>query len=352
MAIGDASMPVLAVCGYSGSGKTTLLESVIPRLVERGLRVSAVKHDAHGFSVDRPGKDSDRLYLAGADVVLQSTDESVQRWHGASASDLDRLLATLAARSDVVLVEGHRSTPLPKLWLLAGGDTEPPTDTESVVEVLGLSDRRAEIAERIAADMVARAWQRRPVLGGVLIGGGSRRMGRPKQLLEHRGKSLVERAAEALTAAVDRVVLLGEGEIPDALAGLHRLPDPPGLTGPVAGLLAGQRWCPEAAWLMVPCDLPLITEEAVRWLLGQRACGRWAVLPRPVGGRVEPLFAVYEPQARELLESLVAGGRPAPKLLADDPKVVCPEPPPSLAVQWTGVNTPKQYRALGEGPMP
>ncbi len=73
-------MPVLAVCGWSGSGKTTLLESLIPLLRERGLQVAVVKNDAHGVEVDRPGKDSDRLFRAGASVVLRSPRESFARW--------------------------------------------------------------------------------------------------------------------------------------------------------------------------------------------------------------------------------------------------------------------------------
>ncbi|MDP6460361.1 MAG: molybdopterin-guanine dinucleotide biosynthesis protein MobB, partial [Gemmatimonadota bacterium] len=64
--------PVLAVCGWSGSGKTTLLDRVIPEITARGLSVAALKHDAHGLKVDPRGKDSDRLFRAGADVVAPS----------------------------------------------------------------------------------------------------------------------------------------------------------------------------------------------------------------------------------------------------------------------------------------
>ena len=77
--------PVLAVCGFSGAGKTTLLESAIPRLIERGLTVAVVKHDAHGFEVDRPGKDSDRLFRAGATITLSGQQEQFER-RGAAAS--------------------------------------------------------------------------------------------------------------------------------------------------------------------------------------------------------------------------------------------------------------------------
>ena len=55
--------------GASGAGKTSLLEQLLPALRARGLAVGAVKHASHGFEADRPGKDSQRLYAAGADAV-------------------------------------------------------------------------------------------------------------------------------------------------------------------------------------------------------------------------------------------------------------------------------------------
>jgi len=70
----------------------------------------------------------------------------------------------------------------------------------------------------------------------VLIGGSSRRMARPKHLLSLDGKLLLDRAVEALAPVVDEVVLLGAGELPASQAGRARLPDPPGTTGPLAGL--------------------------------------------------------------------------------------------------------------------
>ena len=63
-------IPIVSVAGWSGTGKTTYLEQLIPELKRRGLRIAALKHDAHGFELDREGKDSWRLSKAGADVTL------------------------------------------------------------------------------------------------------------------------------------------------------------------------------------------------------------------------------------------------------------------------------------------
>ena len=72
-------LPVFGVCGWSGSGKTTLIEAVLPKLLARNLKVAVVKHDVHAIDVDRPGKDSDRFFQAGADVYLQGNEELSRR---------------------------------------------------------------------------------------------------------------------------------------------------------------------------------------------------------------------------------------------------------------------------------
>lgn len=204
-----------------------------------------------------------------------------------------------------------------------------------------------------------------PPWGGVLIGGAGRRMGRPKQLLRHRGVTLAERAVAAFAGTVEGVALLGAGEVPAALAALPRIDDAslgPGDEGaaagggPLAGMLAAMRWRPQAAWIFAPCDLTGIEPAAVAWLLGRRRPGRWAVLPRAAAGApVEPLFALYEPPARKLLEELAAEppSRRAPRRLADHPRVAVVEVPEELAHCWSGVNTPAEWAAArieeGEG---
>jgi len=186
---------------------------------------------------------------------------------------------------------------------------------------------------------------RAAVNGVVLVGGRSRRMARPKQLLESDGIPLAERAVMALLEQVDLVVLAGDCPVPDSLADLPRLVDPPGLAGPLAGVLAAMRWEPDAAWLVVACDMPDVSREAVAWLLNQRRTGTWAVMPRFPGGQVEPLLALYEPEARKLLEEQVVQARWGLRHLAKSDRVINPTPPPELHNAWTNVNTPEELEA-------
>jgi molybdopterin-guanine dinucleotide biosynthesis protein B len=107
---------VLGLVGWSGSGKTTLLVALLPLLRARGLCVSTVKHAHAGFDMDRPGKDSHRHREAGAHEVLVA---GAGRWallHELDGEEpsLPSLLARLES-VDLVLVEGFKTHPYPKL---------------------------------------------------------------------------------------------------------------------------------------------------------------------------------------------------------------------------------------------
>jgi molybdenum cofactor guanylyltransferase len=339
--------PVLGVCGWSGAGKTTLLEAVLPRLAQRGLRVAVIKHDVHGPQVDRPGKDSDRLFGAGADVALLGSEEAFERHHRRRERGLAEVAAALLACHDLVLVEGHRATPLPKVWLASSADEEePPAEVAEVLAVLPRGGDRTGSFLRVLDDWLPTAWTRVPVWAGILIGGGSSRMGRPKHLLRRAGRTYLEHLVAALAPHVAGVALIGKGDVPPGLPALATLPDAPDRTGPLAGLLAAMRWHPGAAWLIAACDLPLAGEELVRWLLAARRPGRWAVLPSLREGMVEPLLALYEPQALPLLEALAAEPNPAPRLIARHPKVATPIPPAALVRGFLNINVPADLAGL------
>lgn len=100
----------------SGTGKTTLLEKVIAELKGRGYRIGVIKHDAHRFDIDHPGKDSHRLTAAGADTMLISSPEklAVVKQHAASPP-IEELIATYFSDVDLILTEGFKKSGLPKI---------------------------------------------------------------------------------------------------------------------------------------------------------------------------------------------------------------------------------------------
>jgi molybdopterin-guanine dinucleotide biosynthesis protein B len=118
-----ARPPILQVVGYKNSGKTTLICKLIGELREQGYRVGVVKHDAHEFEIDHEGRDTWHHYEAGADAVaITSGGKSALIWRSESA--LDELAAAMQG-VDVVLAEGFKSAPYPKIVLLRNeGDLE------------------------------------------------------------------------------------------------------------------------------------------------------------------------------------------------------------------------------------
>jgi molybdopterin-guanine dinucleotide biosynthesis protein MobB len=338
------NIPVLAVAGNSGSGKTTLIEKVLPYLIGKGLRVAVIKHDVHGLNVDHPGKDSARLFEAGADVFLQGPDESLQRCHDYQSASLATTILRLSPIYDLVIVEGFKQSPLQKVWLL-GDSEEPPVERHNIIGVLDRNiDRAAWLLDYID-DWLPTQWRQTKVFGAILIGGKSTRMGQPKHLIEVNGRAWLEHTIEQLKDVVDEVVIVGAGDIPAHISAM-RLPDVPGLYGPLSGILAAMRWAPHAGWLVCACDLPRINSDALRWLLKNRAPGVWGVIPRLSREGVEPLLAYYDWRAGRLFESIATDGRCAPHLIAQHNTVATPRPPANLASAWTNVNSPVDMSSL------
>lgn len=116
-------VPIVSIVGKSDSGKTTLIEKLVPEFKKRGFRVGTIKHDVHGFEVDRPGKDSWRHKKAGADVTILSSPKQL-----AMIKDTDhdwslKELSGLLADCDIVFTEGYKRDEMPKVEVLRYGDS-------------------------------------------------------------------------------------------------------------------------------------------------------------------------------------------------------------------------------------
>ena len=112
----NAQPVVMAFVAWSGTGKTTLVESLVRLATERGLAAGTLKHDAHQFEIDRPGKDSHRLFAAGSRATMIVSEDKlalIQRHETAPA--VDDLIAVHFASYDLVLVEGWKMSALPRI---------------------------------------------------------------------------------------------------------------------------------------------------------------------------------------------------------------------------------------------
>ncbi|MDR0446231.1 MAG: molybdopterin-guanine dinucleotide biosynthesis protein B [Oscillospiraceae bacterium] len=162
-----SGIPVFSFVAYSGTGKTTLLEKLVPELRRRGLRVAIVKHDAHEFDIDKPGKDSWRFTRAGADLVAIASSTHAAVMHNRPIQ-FDELLSGISD-VDIILTEGYKAGSYPKIALrraASGHDFAlPPTDCVAVmtdtpadaagVPAFGLDDIEALadfLCERVAVN--------------------------------------------------------------------------------------------------------------------------------------------------------------------------------------------------------
>ncbi|MBM4192188.1 MAG: molybdenum cofactor biosynthesis protein MoaAD [Gammaproteobacteria bacterium] len=180
-----------------------------------------------------------------------------------------------------------------------------------------------------------------PVYGLLLAGGRSLRMGRDKAALKYRARTQLEDAFDLLAAVTQRAfVSVRPDQMNETLR--QRFPqivDEHVDLGPLAGILAAQRTHPEAAWLVLACDLPFLDASVLRYLLAKRD-------PRAVAtafssthdGQPEPLCAVYEPHSVETLARFSTGGKSCPRKFLIEHQAALVEPVRSNAldnVNWT-----------------
>src|SRR3990170_5496172 len=110
--------PAVCIVGNKNSGKTTLIERLLPELIARGRKVATIKHDAHDFEIDLPGKDTWRHRRAGSTTTIIASSSKVALVRQTEREEpLEGLLRLVDRSYDLVLVEGLRRSPLPKVLI-------------------------------------------------------------------------------------------------------------------------------------------------------------------------------------------------------------------------------------------
>jgi len=121
----DRRPAVVAFVGGHDSGKTSVIVELIPRLKARGLTVGALKHTSKDVPDDVPGKDSQRMAEAGADAAALVTPARTAARRFGAEEPLESVLRREFAGCDLVLVEGYKSLPLPKIEVVRTGIDRP-----------------------------------------------------------------------------------------------------------------------------------------------------------------------------------------------------------------------------------
>jgi molybdopterin-guanine dinucleotide biosynthesis adapter protein len=109
-------LPIISIVGASNSGKTTYLERLIPELRQRGYRIGTLKHDVHGFEMDREGKDTWRHRKAGAQTIAIASPTMLG---SIRENDVEMSVEQIVGRcfwsEDILLTEGYKHAHFPKI---------------------------------------------------------------------------------------------------------------------------------------------------------------------------------------------------------------------------------------------
>lgn len=195
------------------------------------------------------------------------------------------------------------------------------------------------------------------ISAGILAGGKSLRMGQNKALLSWRDQTLLEHLAKLVAVATGcNEVLISvaeEAEYRDILkrwqgaAALMPVEDQRRGYGPLEGLYQLLAHGKNPWMFVVATDMPLVSPEFIRQMLGQPLEGAQAVVPRDKG-RIHPLCGLYHKSALPALEKLLVRGEHRVRGLLEELSVryVDLEMTGMDACVLENVNTPEEYRRV------
>ena len=185
-----------------------------------------------------------------------------------------------------------------------------------------------------------------PLHGLVLAGGRSSRMQRDKAAIAYQGETQLAAAMKLLAPRVARafVSVRAEQRADPVRAGWPQIVDRGDVDGPIAGISAALAEAPDAAWLVLACDLPFLDAATLDVLIAARDIASDATAFRSShDGLPEPLCAIYEPRARAAIAAHIAGGRNCPRKFLINARTRLLEQPNPRALD--NVNTVAEYGA-------
>jgi molybdopterin-guanine dinucleotide biosynthesis protein A len=275
-------------------------------------------------------------FFAGQDLVLVNGNHFAARSQVAVVDPAKPLEKKLDKLTDVRLV------------LLASGVTEVPAYLVAHLQnagnppVLPLHDTQA------ISRHILQLWQAQlpPLHGLVLAGGLSTRMQRDKGLLHYYGQPQREYAASLLARYCHQVYLsCRPDQVPEPESQFPLLPDTFMGLGPKGGILSALRHQPDAAWLVVACDLPLLDDATLHFLVTHRDPSRVATAFLDAEGKFpEPLVTIYEPRSYPVLLQMLGLGYSCPRKTLINHDVALLRAPNAKAL--TNVNDPGEYEKI------
>lgn len=328
----------ISICGYANSGKTTLITRLIENLSPE-FDIGYIKHDVHKFEMDKEGKDTQRAWSSGASRISISDSHHTAYIHRELPTQ--REIQSAFNDCDFVFLEGLKKTRIGKLVLIDEKkkilDSVSRGDIDNIIGFIGQEKAKEKltvnapyfnrndvsgITDFIRQHLLALA-ARVPLYGLVLTGGDSRRMNKDKALLSYHGRPQAEVIYGLLSEVCNQVYISSKK---DQWKGknLSKLPDIQDVFlgfGPLSGILSAMHTHPKAAWVIVACDLPYVTQGTIEMLVKNRNPFKMATCFKSALNHLpEPLCSVYEPKIRiRLLENLGIGNLSSRDILINSP---------------------------------
>jgi molybdopterin-guanine dinucleotide biosynthesis protein B len=127
---------IISVVGPSGSGKTTLICRLLGWFGAQGLKVAVLKH-SHKPGLGDDDKDTGKFRRAGAQAVALAAPGLLQISRFLPHDPpLDAVLAAVAPDADLVLVEGYKTSSLPKIAMVGPNLEEVLPDFSRVIALV------------------------------------------------------------------------------------------------------------------------------------------------------------------------------------------------------------------------
>ncbi|MGL1933451.1 MAG: molybdopterin-guanine dinucleotide biosynthesis protein B [Fibrobacterales bacterium] len=320
-------------CGYSGSGKTTLISTLISHFFKERT-IGYVKHDAHTFDVDHPGKDTHKATTAGASqVLIQNKDSFALMGSTTSFNHFNQVQSLI--QNDWVFIEGFKESTAPKIVVIDSKQTiissiengsisnviaiiypdSPVTfNTKSLKEIPQYSrDDIGNIKKMISNYMYSRATECN-LNGLVLTGGKSSRMQQDKGNLNYHGVPQQEYLYSILSSICHNTFLSVAHSTDTAENQLPELVDTFTDMGPLGGILTALREHRTNAFLTIACDLPYLNSETIEYLIKNRNPFKAATtFISQESGFPEPLCTIYEPKFYQIALQFAGLGYACPR---------------------------------------
>jgi molybdenum cofactor guanylyltransferase len=351
----------IAICGFSNTGKTTLISKVVQELSKKHI-TGYLKHDAHKFSIDHPGKDTAVIRSAGAtDTLINDKNRHAY----ISDKELDQVdTANFVKDNDILIIEGHKYSKIPKIIFLGEGKTKEDTLAEiasgkitNIVALIISNEQdinplpqypvfsRNSISALVSfINEYFQALIPKKMFGLVLSGGKSQRMNKDKGGLKYFDKDQVSHTLDLITPFCDEVfVSCREDQSFDEFVGKHnKIIDSFPSVGPSSGILSAMHKHPDAAWLIIACDLPYLKSKTIEHLILKRNPYKNATCYlNPTRGWPEPLCTIYEPKIFNKLIQYFGLGKPCPRKVLFNSEINALELNNKLDLN--NVNTPAEF---------